>query len=77
MATILEQVQTQNNPVLDSVYAQTTMLMSMQTPEKMRETSTQTTTHKHIKNKVNTDCNCYENANEDYRSFVRKPEFLM
>lgn len=78
MTTILEQVQIQSNPILEAVYAQQTAMMTAQTPEKMR-TSTQVVTRKQIKtkNQVNADCNCYENETVDYRSFVRKPEFIM
>lgn len=79
MTTILEQAQIQSNPVLEAVYAQQTAMMTAQTPEKMRSTSTQVVTRKQIKNKnqVNSDCNCYENETVDYRSFFRKPEFIM
>jgi len=79
MTTILEQVRKQNNPVLDVMYSQQTAMMTAQTPEKMRATSTQVATRKQIKNKdqVNAGCNCYENETVDYRSFIRKPEFIM
>lgn len=79
MTTILEQVQIQNNPVLDAMYAQQTAMKTAQMPEKMRATSTQVATRKQIKNKnqVNADCNCYESETVDYRSFIRKPEFIM
>lgn len=78
MTTTLEQFQIQNNPVLEAVYAQQTATMTTQTPQKMR-TSTQVATCKQIKNEnqVNAGCNCYENETVDYRSSIRKHEFII
>lgn len=78
MTTVIEQARIQSDPVLEAVYAQKTAMMAVQTPEKMGS-STQAAIRKKIKNKnqVNADCNCYESGIVDYRSFIRKPEFIM
>lgn len=75
MATITEQVQTRN-PVLEAIHAQTTALMSKPVPQTFRAAAAETS-HKQVEDKKTlTDCNCFD-AEVDYRSFVRKPEFLV